>query len=295
VSDEYGQEWSQAPAASQEPASSSENAWTEGSATGGEAWYQEGDSGADAASDLRLKSDFEVQVLGADPYAAAAAWPTLSDLDKLGVTAAMATVFGVAFAQEFVVTPTDLSVDQDDIRNVAPSQVEAQGFHFARTAGNYQIYYRPSGRRFELKVFHDADEVGEDADSGEADDDSGMLAEARAECEHLDAWYSSLRALSEEARHRLRAADYPLAWCRVEQSMYAFGAAIQAAFDRSSTWEVSDEALIELHGYVERVNAYFESWQSLALANETWDGLPTPRSADGNFVDCQQVMANGGD
>ena len=119
MSDEYGQEWSQAPAAPQGPASSSENAWTEGSATSGEAWYQEGDSDADAASDLRLKSDFEVQVLGADPYAAAAAWPTLTDLDKVGVTAAMAAVFGVAFAQEFVVTPTDLSVDQDDIRNVA--------------------------------------------------------------------------------------------------------------------------------------------------------------------------------
>jgi hypothetical protein len=296
VSDEYGDEWSQAPASPDESPGSTPGGWTESPATGGDAWYQEADANAppDGSSDLRVKSDFELQILGARPDEAAAAWPTLTGPDRIGVTAAMAAVFGSAFAQAFVVTPTDLGTDEGDIHNIAPSQVEALGFQYARTEGNFQIYYRPSGRRYELKVFHDADRDEQESDPGVPDEDSGKLAEARSECEHLDAWYSSLRDLSAEARHRLRATDYPVAYCRVQQSMYAFGAAIQAATDRSATWRVGDASRVELEGYRARVNAYFESWQSRALADETWDGLPGPLDSDGNFVDCEQILANAG-
>jgi hypothetical protein len=296
VSDEYGDQWSEAPARVDESPDSAPGGWVEASETDGNAWFEESDASAppDAASDRRLKSDFELQQLGAKPDVAAAAWPTLTEQDRLGVTAAMSAVFGSAFAQAFVVTPTDLGIDKGDIRDIAPSQVEARGYQYARTEGNCQIYYRPSGRRYELKVYHDADHGEPDPEPGVVDADSGMLTEARAECEQLDTWYSSLRGLSEEARHRLRATDYPVAYCRVQQSMYAFGAAIQAATERSATWRVSDAALLELEGYRARVNAYYESWQSRALADETWDGLPGPLDSDGNFVDCEQILANAG-
>ena len=42
------------------------------------------------------------------------------------------------------------------------------------------------------------------------------------------------------------------------------------------------------------MNDYYRSWQTRALADETWDGLPTPRDSDGNFVDCEQIVANAG-
>ena len=210
MSGEYGDEWSEAPASPDESPGPAPGTWTDAPPTGGDAWYQETDASAppEAGSDHHVNTDFELQTLGADPHAAAAAWPTLTDQEKGCVTTAMGAVFGSPFAQAFVVTPTDLGIDKDDIRNVAPSQVEALGFQYARTAGNCQIYYRPSGRRFELNVYHDADRH-EDSDPG-VDGDAGMLAEARGECEHLDSWYSSLRGLAAEARHRLRATDYPV-------------------------------------------------------------------------------------
>lgn len=295
MSGDYGDEWSEAPASPDESSGTAPGTWTDAPPTGGDAWFQETDASAppEAGSDHQVHTDFELQTLGAEPYEAAKAWPTLTDQEKVSVTTAMGAVFGSAFAQAFVVTPKDPGIQTNDIHNIAPSQLEALGYQYARTHGNFQIYFHPCGRRYELKVFHDADRA-EEPEAGVVDADAGMLAEARAECEALDSWYSSLRGLAADARHRLRAADYPVAWCRVYQSIIAFGWAIQAATDRSANWRVSDASLVELEGYRTRVNAYYQSWQSRALAGETWDGLPTPLDSAGNFVDCDQIVANAG-
>ncbi|MGH2917124.1 MAG: DUF4157 domain-containing protein [Solirubrobacteraceae bacterium] len=98
---------------------------------------------------------FQIELAGADPAAAHRAWGTLTAAERDEVVARLAKSFGTGFAVEFrrFIGHADLLVDQDSIRNIAPSQISAQGFTFGRWEGDQQMWYRPSGRTFILKVF----------------------------------------------------------------------------------------------------------------------------------------------
>ena len=110
MSDGYGQQWSsgepaappaeeeqeepswgeQAEAAWDEFTDQVEETWDAAVETVQDAWakvtdgdgYADGGVPPDAGADLRIKSDFELQVLAADPGDAAAAWPSMTEPER---------------------------------------------------------------------------------------------------------------------------------------------------------------------------------------------------------------------
>jgi hypothetical protein len=171
---------------------------------------------------------------------------------------------------------------------VTQEWLEAQGYVWQRTE---QFKSDPSHYE-EIWVHPQTGDVVHRYVSAGAEpaEDEPDLVEARGTCEYLNDMWQNIIDRREEALRARNTSEYPVAWCEGRAAGYAYGSAVGRATARMSQWHVTPDQQSALDEQVRCVAGHVQWLDSHEASEETYAALPTPMDAEGNFLNCAEIL-----
>jgi hypothetical protein len=126
--------------------------------------------------------------------------------------------------------------------------------------------------------------------SAEPVEDEPDLVEARGTCEYLNDLWQHVLNCREEALRARNTSEYPVAWCEVRAAGHTYGTAVGQAAERLSQWHVTPEQQSTFDEQVGCVAGHVQWLDSNQAREEMYASLSTPTDAEGNFLNCAEIL-----